>query len=66
MYEGNKENWTKEWGEDWNKTQKVMNDLAIAIAKGEVQTDEESLIDWLWDKETYMYDYADFDYSAFE
>lgn len=66
MYEGNKENWTKEWGEDWNKTQKVMNDLAIAIAKGEVQTDEESLIGWLWDKETYMYDYADFDYSAFE
>lgn len=66
MYEGNKENWTKEWGEDWNKTQKVINDLAIAIAKGEVQTDEESLIDWLWDKETYMYDYADFDYSAFE
>lgn len=66
MYEGNTENWIKEWGEDWSKTQKVMNDLAIAIAKGEVQTDEESLIDWLQDKETYMVDYADFDYSAFE
>jgi hypothetical protein len=66
LYEGNKEYWVRETGDNWDKTKKAIDDLAIAIAKGETETDEESLIDWFQGTEFNMMDYEDFDYSVFK
>ena len=65
LYEGNKEYRIKETGDNWDKTKKAIDDLAIAIAKGQ-ETDEESLIDWFQGTEFNMIDYEDFDYSVFK
>ena len=66
LYEGNKEYWVKETGDNWDRTKKAIDDLAIAIAKVETETDKESLIDWFQGTEFNMMDYEDFDYSVFK
>ena len=53
-------------GNSWNDAREIVDKLAIEIAKGKVQTDEQSLQDWFNTNNLQMRDYEEFDYSVFK
>ena len=53
-------------GNSWNDAREIVDKLAIEIAKGNVQTDEQSLQTWFNANNLEMRDYEEFDYSVFK
>ena len=53
-------------GNSWNDAREIVDKLAIEIAKGKVQADEQSLQDWFNTNNLQMRDYEEFDYSVFK
>ena len=53
-------------GSAWEDARKIVDKLSIEIAKGNVQTDEQSLQTWFNANNLEMRDYEEFDYSVFK
>lgn len=55
-----------ETGSAWEDARKIVDKLSIEIAKGNLQTDETSIQNWLKEQNVQTRDFEEFDYSVFK
>ena len=55
-----------ETGSAWEDARKIVDKLSIEIAKGNLQTDEASIQNWLNEQNVQTRDFEEFDYSIFK